>query len=64
MDRDQAYKEMMAWATGAKSNLNTFIGLNGDRAWELAMCAVADAAEVEKWSHVVRAASPDGRRDG
>ena len=46
--RDEQLARMQAWKTGAMSHANTFIGLTGDRAQELAMCAVADAAEVQK----------------
>ena len=42
--------EAWAWATGKKSHWNTFCGIHGDRAWELAMCAAADAAETQKWA--------------
>ena len=56
--------EMLDWASGRKSYNNTFIGLHGDRSWELAMCAAADAAEVAKHSAVVQALSNVSYRAG
>lgn len=46
--RDEHLARMQAWATAAMSYTNTFVGLTGDRAQELAMCEVADAAAVQK----------------
>jgi hypothetical protein len=44
-----------AFATGRKTNWNTFCGTSGDRAFEEAMCAVADAARATGYAALVSA---------
>jgi hypothetical protein len=46
---------MEDWIEGRRSFTNQFIGMTGDRAVELAQCAVADAQEVVKHAAAVQA---------
>jgi hypothetical protein len=47
--------QMEDWIAGRRSTLNTYIGLTGDRAADLARCEEADAACVGKHAEAVRA---------
>jgi hypothetical protein len=45
--------EMLEWVDGRRSTWNQFCGLTGNRAEEIAQCAIADAHEVVKLSAAI-----------